>query len=125
MAETKSIKQLVSERLAESYPVLEARIVDVLAEDVLTKRQDHFLKALTALDQAEGELKKLGPDNKQFDGNGAVVSETYSQDQLNKKRKVVERIEKINNAINKAAQGDYTKLVEVAQMAKGDSTKAE
>jgi len=115
----KSIKELVAETLASSNEQVKKRVVEQLAEQTIAKRVEIMLKANTLKEQLEGEVKKLSSfDNKQFDQNGQVVSQTYSEARHKELTKARERLTQCIAAMDEAL-GDSANYQKIASLVSG------
>jgi hypothetical protein len=122
-----TIKETVAGRIASLSTVVESSVVDVLAEQVKDKRVKTILAGLDLLDAARNDLKKIKPDQQSFGADNKPVSETYSKTAMESKKKLEEKIVKIETALNLAldpATQDYKKLFEVVNN-KGNAPAAD
>jgi hypothetical protein len=121
-----TIKETVAGKIASLGPAVESSVVDVLAEQVKEKRVKAVLAGLDLKEAAEKELKKIKPDQQQYDGENKLVSETYSKSAIENKKKAEEKVANIEKALNSALDAtapDYKKLFELVGN-KGGDTKA-
>lgn len=108
----------VVQAIAARTPEIRCRVVDILCEEELKKREQALLKTLGKLNDARKELTKLwnsgartfGRDKKQV---GEMVYDKKTIDDINKKE---QEIAKIEGAIAKALdpeKPDYQKVKEL------------
>ena len=107
---TQTITMAVAERIADLAPTVADAITDRLVEKESARRVEKIMTALQTLDGDERSAKKLGPDIKAFDANGAIVSEAYSKARLDERNKLHKKIEKTRAAIDAALAGDLSRL---------------
>lgn len=100
------IQTKIAEKISEIAPSLEKEIIEALVNRELSKRSTAIVTALDELSKMEKDLKKVKPDQQGFDGEGKVVSETYSKAKLEEMNKLKQKIEKFTKAIDKALNGD-------------------
>ena len=97
------ILEVVAERLAKIGPEIEGRVVEILAEKELAKRETQIVAAYSEFDTLNKRFKRINRgDIQTFDAKGAVASESYSKPRLKEIKEVSERLAKIENAIGKA-----------------------
>lgn len=90
-----------------------AAIVQKLADEEVAKRTELVLTAMNALSRLRADLKKFKPDQKGFDVDGKLISEMYSEAKTQERKKLGEKIEKLEKSINLALENDdYSKLKE-------------
>lgn len=106
-----SVKEKVS---ASTTDVLD-RAKTALVEKELVERKDAFLAALNKLQELQREGKKIKPDDERFDADGKLVSAAYSKAKVEELKKHKEQVAKVEKAIAKAFEGDFSKLKEAAQ----------
>lgn len=122
-----TIKETVAGRIASLSTAVEASVVDVLAEQVKEKRVKAVLAGLDLKDATEKELKKIKPDQQSFGPDNKLVSETYSKSNMESKKKLEEKLAKVEAALNLAlaeTDPDYKKLFEVVNNKGGDAKAA-
>lgn len=101
-----SVKEVVSQRIADSGPKIFDKVVDILAEEIITKRVKQIVEAQTEYEKLEKEFKKLVPDVVSYDGEGKVASENFSKSRIDARSKATKRMEKIKAAIDKALENN-------------------
>lgn len=109
-----NITEAVAKKIADAGPDTLERVVSTLAEEVLRKRVNALVSAYTESDNLAKKLRTLKPDQLGYDDTGAVVSQSYSKQRLEERKKVEARTARVNKAINKAVEsndfGDLFKL---------------
>lgn len=111
MAEVKvasnEILTVVTNDLAENGgDKVREMVSNMRVEREIKKRAEAIDKVMGLLDQEEKNMKKLGPDSKQYDVTGKEVVANYTKKQLDERGKVQKRLDKLINAINKALEKD-------------------
>lgn len=93
-----------------------AAVVQKLADEEVAKRTELVLTSMNSLSRLRSDLKKFKPDVKGYDAAGTLVSEMYSEAKTQERKKLSEKIEKLEKAINLALENDdYSKLKEQEQ----------
>jgi hypothetical protein len=106
---SKSIGIKVAEQISAAGSEILDRVVEKLAEVEIAKRADALLNAVNAAVTTQRELYKVKPDQQSYDASGKVVSETYSKARFEEKKKLEEKLAKIEAAVDKAVtKGDYS-----------------
>jgi len=111
-----SIKELVSERVGSLGPAVQEGVVTVLVEQEKEKRVKAVLGAMNLISDTQKELKKVKPDQT-FDATNKLVGETFSKTNMEAKKKLEEKIAKVEAALVLATSDtpDFKKLFEVMQ----------
>jgi hypothetical protein len=120
-----SIKDSVAERVASLGPTVQEGVVTVLVEQEKEKRVKAILGAMNLISDTQKELKKIKPDQT-FDKDNKLVAETFSKSNMEAKKKLEEKITKVETALAQATSEtpDFKKLFEVMQNKGGDSKPA-
>jgi len=104
----KTLQQAVAERIAGSGDAVLERVAEHFADETIKKRVDQVKQAMTQLDNLERDLRKIKADQVAYDESGKVVHTLYSREKLEERKKLTQRIEKVQRAIDKAlTKGDY------------------
>jgi hypothetical protein len=102
-----TIREEVAESLNTSNVVVKETIVTQLVKIEIDKRVTAVSSALTSLDSSNKELSKLNkPDLQTFDSEGKVLSESFSKDRVETRKKLKEQIAKIDLAIKEALENN-------------------
>ena len=105
---------LISEKLKEKNFTIREKVVESCVNKEIDKRVETLNKALKTRATAHNEVRKLDkPDVKAFDSEGKVISEVFSGERFKELKKAREKLEKIDTAIDKALEGDFSKLNEL------------
>lgn len=103
------INDAVAEKIkALSEPVFD-RVVDSLVEREASRRTDAIVKVMDKIDSAQRELRKIKPDVGPFydeEGNLIEGSAKWTKAKLEERKKAQEKINKMQNAVEKAIEGD-------------------
>jgi hypothetical protein len=115
---TIDVKALVANRLVQLAPSVSEAVVDQLAGKEHSRRISAFLVVVDELDKATKELRKVKPDNVQYNKDGSEASATYSKATLDAMKKLEEQIAKYNKAIDatEAEPRDFSKVIEIAKL---------
>ena len=92
------------------------RAKDALVEKELSERKDLFLTGISKLQDLQRDAHKLKPDvdTDKFDAEGKMVGvPSFSKAKLEEIKKHKEQVAKVENAIDKAFGGDFSKLKEL------------
>lgn len=95
------------------------RVIAALTEKEVAARTDAFTTVLGKLDASRGAAKKIKPDGETWavdaDGTPAATStKTFSKAKLDELKKNREEQAKLEDALNKALGGDFSKVKEIA-----------
>lgn len=99
-------------KVAVSSPKVIDGVVEKLTNAEIEKRQETVIKALESIRQIDRDLKKMKPDQNSFDGDGNLVTATYSKDEAKKIKDLKNKKAKLDEAINLALSDkpDFSKL---------------
>lgn len=116
----KSINEVVSEKIksAGPQPVVDA-VVALLVQKENDRRVKALAEALEAAAKAQQELFKVKPDNVTFNEDGSPASSTYSKAKLDEKKKLQEKLAKIEKAIENATNTEKPDFSGLYNIAKG------
>jgi hypothetical protein len=105
--DSKNINIAVAEQIANlgSSKVVDT-VVAQLVEVEIKKRADALASSLKLFEDTRRELNKMRPDQASFDENGAKVSETFSKKAFEDKKKLTEKLAKIDKIIVAATEKD-------------------
>lgn len=117
MSETETdgnfILTAVSSRLKDSAETTVNRVIDMLVEKEVTNRVELLGTALEKLKTKRKELDKLRPDIEEFSAEGEATAKRYSKARFEERKKAMEGLTKLENAIKNAMAGrDWDKLAE-------------
>jgi chaperonin cofactor prefoldin len=111
-----SIQQVVKTRLVDQNPSVKESYIQKQVDAKIQSRIQLVEKAINSVAEATKELRKIKPDQVFYGVDGKVIQEAYTKELLDKKNKLVEKIEKIENALTKALEeADYSKLEELVK----------
>ncbi len=110
------IRTKVAQEITKSLGRVETDVVDILVERDLKKKSEALVKVIDKLSEEEKEMRKLGPDNQQFDADGKKTGESFSKKRIEERNKTKGKITKLTNAINKALgeKGDFSDVYNLA-----------
>ena len=105
--DTKSINTAVAEKVAGLGAT---KVVDTVVEKMvgveIAKRAEALAAAIKLHDDTRRELNKVKADQVSLDENGAKVSETFSKTAFENKKKLTEKLAKIDKTIVAATEKD-------------------
>lgn len=109
----------VDGKIKESAPIVADRVQNALVEAELKVRQDAFLAVLGKLNETKAAAKRIKPDGKTFavGPDGLPVAEptlTYSEAKIKELKQNTDEQKKLEDALNKALEGDFSKVKELA-----------
>lgn len=110
--ETKTISVVVAEQLSElgSKKVVDS-VVNILVNKEIENRSTLLLSAIKQFEELNKQLNKIQPDMVSYNEDGTKVASNWSKQKLEEKRKIEEKIKKIDNAVNKATeQNDWSSI---------------
>lgn len=115
-AKGNSITIAVAEKIAKINPRVEEQVVDTLVDRELDKRSKALVIVLDKLAELEKGLKKLGPDQVNYNPDGSKATEFFSKSRLDEKNKHIGKIDKHTKAITKALDnGDFSDVYNLSQ----------
>ena len=89
-------------------------VTDHYVKKEIDSRVEKTIAAIDKLSALEGQWKKIKPDQEQYDGDGKLVSSTYSKAKLEERKKLAEKIERFETALLEVFEkGDFKKLKEL------------
>ena len=109
-----NIQEEISSRLVEMVPEIAEDVIEYFVKQQINKISDAVIKGMDKLKEFDKEFNKINrPDVVTFDETGKAISEGYSKERLDNKRKLNEQRERYVKAIDKALQGDAQNLFEL------------
>lgn len=99
---SQSIGQKVAANIADAGPAILGKVIDKLASAEIEKRADALLNAVNAAIATKRELYKVKPDLVAYNADGKVASENWTKPKLEEKKKLEEKLAKIEAAVDKA-----------------------
>jgi tripartite-type tricarboxylate transporter receptor subunit TctC len=108
------VLEAVKTKINTSSDTVQARVIELLAEREIASRVDTVDQALTKLVAFKKEQEKIKPDVSTFN-EGGTETKVYSKAKFEEKKKLDEKIAKLEAALDKALElaGEFGKLVEV------------
>lgn len=105
--DTKSINTAVAEKVAGlgSTKVVDAVVEKMVAAEI-SKRAEALAAAIKLHDDTRRELNKVKADQVSLDENGQKVSETFSKKAYDHKKKLTEKLAKVDKTIVAATEKD-------------------
>lgn len=99
-----SISMKVAERISTAGTTILTKVVDSLANVEIEKRADALLKAVNLAVATQRELNKAKPDVVSYNDDGSVKDASWTKPKLEEKKKLVEKLAKIEAAVAKAIE---------------------
>lgn len=102
----------VKEAIAEATPQVKDRLIQVYVEKELLRFQEAIARAITHLDSAKNDLKKIKPDVQSYNEDGEVTSNSYSKDVAESLKSTRTKVAKLEEAVKAAlVDNDYSKVL--------------
>jgi hypothetical protein len=115
-----NINEKVAERLTSVAPVVEDRIVDLLAEKEISRRVEIITQGLARLEEMDKQSRRFErPDVETFTADGAAAPAVFSKARFEEKNKHADGIAKLTASIDKALDGDTSELAKILQQKGG------
>lgn len=90
---------------------IRSRVVATLVEAESASRAELLSAALVERKKTEAEIRKINPEVKTYDEDGKVLSETYTKQQVDDRKKLKDKLAKVDKEISKAiTDADYEGL---------------
>lgn len=108
---SQTISQRVASEVASvaSTPAILDSVVKSLVSQEINRRSDALLKVINQAFSLKKELYKVKPDILSYNVDGTVAQAAWSKPKLEEKKKLEEKLDKLDRAIAKAVEkGDYT-----------------
>lgn len=97
-----SLQEHIAEQIAKCAPQVEGEVVTAIVDREVKKRSTAVVQCLDKLSKLEGELRRVKPDSVAFNADGTVASALFTKPALEARDKLVQRIDKVKKAIDKA-----------------------
>lgn len=101
---TTTIHESVATRLSQSLPSVVERVIELRAEAVLASRVNTLTQAVEAVSKIDADLRRVRPDTVQYDGEGKIAGEFFTKNQVEEKKKLNDKREKITRAMSAAME---------------------
>jgi len=96
------IRSAIAEKLAASGPEVQAAVVKVLTDKELDARAQLILQGMGKLDELNGQLRKVKPDQVIMGEDGQPTTQGYSPQKFGERKKLLENVGKIEKGIELA-----------------------
>ncbi len=114
MHATHTIQEEIGSRLVEMIPDIAEDVIEYFVKQQINKISEAVIKGIDKLKEFDKEFNKINrPDVVTFDETGKAISEGYSKERIDAKRKLNEQRERYVKAIDKALGGDAQNLFEL------------
>lgn len=111
----KSIAISVAEKIASSTNTVIDAVVNTLAEKEVARRIDAVTKVYNLINENTKQLSKMKADVIVYDENSVVISSNWTKGALDSRKKLVDKHNKLNNALAKALdKNDFSDLFNLA-----------
>lgn len=101
---SKSIGVQVAAQISSAGPTILGKVIEKLAQVEIEKRAEALLNAVNSAVATQRELYKVKPDIVALDGNGKEVTSNWSKAKYDEKKKLEEKLAKIEAAVTKAVK---------------------
>lgn len=118
-----NINQEVAKRIASSGADITERVIAHLAEEEIKRRADKVVQTVVEINKLTKSLDKVQPDVVSYNEDGTVANKAWSKNKLEEKKKLTDKIAKLQKALDKALdQSDFGELLGL-QFGKDDSAE--
>lgn len=106
-----TISEAIAARLSGVAPLTRDKVIDHFAQKLATKQADALIAGLDKLDALQKDFYKLKADQIVYNEGGTAISEGFTKGRLDERKKLIEQIDKLTRAIDKAdVKGDFGDL---------------
>lgn len=110
-----SVQIKVADKIVALAPTVEDKIVGILVDREVIKRSNALVIGIDKISTLEKDFNKIKPDQKSYDEEGKLVSETWSKKALDERNKLQVKINKVTKAVEKALENsDYGDVYNIA-----------
>lgn len=120
-----AIQTKVIEQIGNISPKVENAVVEILVDRELVKRSRALVIVIDMLSEAEGQLRKMKPDQVFYDADGKETASAFSKAKNDESKKLKEKIAKFEKAIDKAISGDFSDVYNIQNSGKGGKGNSE
>lgn len=115
-----TVKEQVTEKLANSTLVVRERVIAELVEQEQSRRVKAVLKVLGMLDEAKKAGYRIKPDMSGFDNAGMPTVSAYTKPKLEELKKNQELVTKLETALNEALDETKPNFDKIFKLVGGD-----
>lgn len=120
-----TLQMKVAERVTELSPTILDQAVDVIAKKEIDCAVDIVTQGIAKLDELTRDLKKIDkPDVNNYDAEGTLIGESWTKGRLDQRKKLNDRIAKLEKVVSRAATGDKDAINQVPKLLKGGDKPA-
>lgn len=103
-----SILEKVAEKITNSCPTITEKVIEILVDKELEKRTKVIITLIDKLEEVQKNGYKIKPIIS-YNEDGSVATTTWTKELLKEKNDNTEKINKLQDTINKALEGDFSK----------------
>jgi hypothetical protein len=100
----------VAETLKSSNDKVRNQLRDILIKRKLDERVEQLDKGMKLLAEVKSELNKFKPDVVTYDQDGKKLTENWTKDNAENRKKALEKLKKVETAVELAFEGNFDKL---------------
>lgn len=97
-----SLQEHIAEQIAKCAPQVEGSVVATIVDREVAKRSTAIVQCLDKLAKLESDLRRVKPDSVLLNADGSEAQALFTKPALEARDKLVQRIEKVKKAIDKA-----------------------
>ena len=107
------VKQHVEDHQTDG--TIRQKVVDHLTNAEVDRRTEMLVKAMAVREETAKDLKKMKPDQVQYEESGKISMTSFSKTKFDELKKCKDKLAKIDKAINRAINdADYDSLKKIA-----------
>lgn len=120
---SKDMQQIVATRIGELGPKAKEHAIEVLIAKELEKRSTQIVAAFSEYDELSRRIRRFDkPDILSYDREGKEVGAAFSKSQLEERKKIQDRMDKIEVGLTNAVEkSDFQKLNDLGGPLKNDN----
>jgi len=109
-----SITEEVAKGIASNEKIKDI-VVKTLVDKEVLRRANSIVSAIDKIPELDKELNKIKPDiSAQYDANGHEINRAaFSKEKIKQVNEIKGRIAKLEKAINKALEGDFSEIFNI------------
>ena len=105
-------------------PDVVAQLRKTARDKIVTKKAEQLATALDNFSAIVRALKSIKPKPTGYDADGRAISEAFTKEQNDERKKLKESFDKAHNALTAALQGDFGKIGEIKAPSNGKPSEA-
>lgn len=96
------IHEIVAQRLEKSKGDVREAVIESFVSKENDRRASLLIKAVNKAEELEKAIAKIKPDQHNYDGNGDLLSSTFSEQKMKELKKVKQERAKLDQAMDEA-----------------------